>query len=81
MVLMSPNQPTSPFALVVPEEFVGSAVVALITRRGYITGAGPNELHGYRTIRAWLPASEYASFVESLASETRGRGAVEREDR
>jgi translation elongation factor EF-G len=63
--------------IIVPEEFAGVAHHHLIARQGLITAMEAPERSV--VIHASLPVVGYDGLVEAIATDTQGRGRVERE--
>ena len=65
--------------LVVPEEFAGSSMSELQSRRGLVTDMEVQD--GNVSVRASLPISEYDELKKAILAATSGLGRVEDADR
>ncbi len=66
-------EPTMKVEVVVPDDYTGSVVGDLSSRRGIITGMEPRGV-GLSTIRATVPLGEMFGYANNLRNITQGRG-------
>lgn len=66
-------EPTMKVEVVVPDDYTGSVVGDLSSRRGIITGMEPRGA-GLSTIRATVPLGEMFGYANNLRNITQGRG-------
>jgi elongation factor G len=66
-------EPTMKVEVVVPDDYTGSVVGDLSSRRGLITGMEPRG-PGLSTIRASVPLAEMFGYANNLRNITQGRG-------
>jgi elongation factor G len=71
-------EPLMHVEVVVPEEYTGSVVGDLSSRRGQIEGMEPRG-DGTTTVRAFIPLSEMFGYATDLRSNTSGRGVFSME--
>ena len=71
-------EPVMRVEVVVPEEFTGSIVGDISSRRGQIEGMEPRG-DGSTTVKAFVPLSEMFGYATDVRSATSGRGTFSME--